>query len=472
VCFSPDARELTGIAAIVKGLYEEVGVPEAPLVAVIPPPFSGPCYETIPEETEDEEVAEVARADVASGSDRDESARVSGGDLASDSELEEGMRMTPDSDVALLVDMHVDADVSEVVRVALSVGESEAIPSPLSPLPAYQVALEEDLRADAFGSRDSGAGASETFWADQDGVAELLDGGDYAIPRLHPCRVDCVTKMRPEEADEVRRVMNRLQPRGGFPGVEDPGPWSYRVVVRRALRCLCTGAFDRFPDQDLMVWMCRCYSEFLRMREFYESHPSSVVEESLHRLLFATVCMQLDEMRSGVDRSDEVWDGWFLQLSRWIDPLLVGVQAGIPGSGSYLLEHCRLVVALIVVIRRVASSPGSYSESCRAVLQKCTRYTSNHGPLYGLSWFPEMVFPEHVLHNFDDGAVMIQVDPLPVVGIGSTPYECARAEHVRHLRLHADHTPAADTAGVGFPRVGLCLGPGKSYFVVRLFLFG
>jgi hypothetical protein len=302
-----------------------------------------------------------------------------------------------------------------------------------------------------------------SIWVDGHGLARVETGAVFAAPRLDGYDIKSVTVLRDGESEEVRVALGRLGVPKTPPHCASRGTWSYRRVLSQPLRAHCASVYEACDDDALMQMMCRSHAEYVRLRASKEGKAScGVMELSLHKLLFSTICMFLDELRTCGDVGHVVWDGWWALLSHWV----ATHSEFCDGVRLCLEEHGRLVQILMEVVRRVYRTGAVYTEVCAAVLQRCTRFTRNEGALYGLCWFPKCWFKKTVGHSFTAGEALVRVGPDRAAVGGDDIFPVVRAEYIRHLYLHFPRGhDSADSQGdiLGLSWHGLCRGPGKSH---------
>lgn len=188
------------------------------------------------------------------------------------------------------------------------------------------------------------------------------------------------------------------------------------------------------------------------------------VERQFHRLVFASACMVVDQLRAGEHPSGHQWFSWCLTLSHWREKIGLLVTGGLlEGERVKCLgTHVQFLYYVVCVCLRMSDDTRQSRQGDSAVLQCCTHFHEEKGPVYLPCWHPGFTLAAPVFSpdGLWDSSVSMDEDLAVHLG-GFAPLE-HRVHRLQklHLREHVVQG-AKGLQTIGFMRPDHCNGPGR-----------
>jgi hypothetical protein len=190
---------------------------------------------------------------------------------------------------------------------------------------------------------------------------------------------------------------------GGGDVHESFGRFLVRGLTRPGLRWTAAE-----PDENLVKSLHSANEDLVaQCKGLATGGPLSVSQSSLHRVLFNTCIIGLEECDSSWSLNLYLWTSWSLFLDKLVAHELYGATVI---QATCLQVHMQFVRCFIAVILRVSTQPAQYTPRDRKVLQRCTYFSDVSGPHYYLCFAPGIIPGDLVLE--DNGAsVLLGVRP-------------------------------------------------------------
>jgi hypothetical protein len=186
-------------------------------------------------------------------------------------------------------------------------------------------------------------------------------------------------------------------------------------------------------------------------------------ELALHKLIFCTCIMAVDEMHTSFPINYHIWDAWALLLQKWSRDLSRTAGLAMPHKVA-LTVHSKFMCNVLAAVRRVCMRPHMFNSMVRRVLHGCSHWSEIRGPVYNLAFFPDLYLPDTTSTIAFEPDVLYVSALIPVVMLEGTSTRARVAtEHLVHLEEHLRVSPT-EVSCVKMFNSALCIGPGKYKF--------